>query len=459
MNEPVVPPRGRRLLVVGDDEDLGRSVAEHAESWGNVVQQLHRPDNESLRQHLRDAVDGVAVVSRDDIVALRYTLLVEHLAPGVRLVVTIFDHTVASEISRAVPNCTVLGMTDAIVPTLLGACVAPELASLRRVDDRLVAVQHAPNGLRVHWHQRWPRSWKARVGKALGQFRPMDGSSQAMLTGLTGLLLVAVLDTALGVLVLHEHWSDAAWHAVRTLTTVGSAPAAEHAPDWYKALSAISMLAVLGLAAMFTAGLVDRLTSRRFTALVGSRAVPRRNHVVVVGLGQVGLRLCSELQALGIGVVAVERDYYAPCLPLARALGIPVVVGRGGDRFLLRRLLLPKARAIAAVSSDGLENIAVAVAARAIAPHQRIVLRAGGDDVTTESRSLFRIGAVCDVTRITGPFVAARLLEVDLLSVFAVEDRTCALFADGQVQDLAHWAVHEDVRPNDEKYPRASVLD
>ncbi|GAA2806235.1 NAD-binding protein [Saccharopolyspora taberi] len=443
MNEPPAPPTGRRLLVVGDDEDLGLSVAEHAQRWGNAALRLHRPDDEALRDHLREPVDGVAVVSRDDIVALRYTLLVEHLAPGVRLVVTIFDHTVASEITRAVPNCTVLGMTDAIVPTLLGACVAPELASLRRVGDQLVAVRHSPAGPRVDWHHRRPRSWKARAGKALGQLRPVDGSSRAMLIGFAGLLLVAALDTALGVLVLHEHWPDAAWHAARTLTTVGSAPAAEHAPDWYKVLSAVSMLAVLAFAAMFTAGLVDRLTSRRLTALVGSRAVPRRDHVVVVGLGQVGLRLCCELQALGIGVVAVERDHHAPCLPLARALGVPVVVGRGGDRFLLRRLSLPKARALAAVSSDGLENIAVAVSARAIAPHQRIVLRAGGDDVTNESRSLFRIGAVCDVTRITGPFVAARLLDVDLLSVFAIEDRTCALFADGLVHDLAQWAVHD----------------
>src|SRR5437763_4001328 len=93
---PIVPPAGRRLLVVGDDADLSQAVADHAEQWGSTVQRLHRPDDEELRQGLAEAVDGVAVVSRDDIVALRYTLLVEHLAPRVRLVVTIFDHTVAA---------------------------------------------------------------------------------------------------------------------------------------------------------------------------------------------------------------------------------------------------------------------------------------------------------------------------------------------------------------------------
>ncbi|MEV0702428.1 hypothetical protein AB0I53_31545 [Saccharopolyspora sp. NPDC050389] len=136
----VVPPTGRTLLVIGDDEDLGQSVADHAQRWGNHVDRLHRPDDDELRRRLPASVDGVAVVSRNDIVALRYALLVEHLAPGVRLVVTIFDRTVADELTRTVPNCTVLGMTDAIVPALLGTCVSPDLASLQRSGDQLLVV-------------------------------------------------------------------------------------------------------------------------------------------------------------------------------------------------------------------------------------------------------------------------------------------------------------------------------
>jgi hypothetical protein len=439
--QQVVPPTGRTLLVIGDDEDLGKSVADHAQRWGNHVDRLHRPDDDELRRRLPDSVDGVAVVSRDDIVALRYALLVEHLAPGVRLVVTIFDRTAADELTRTVPNCTVLGMTDAIVPALLGSCVSPTLASIQRSGQNLLAVEHTTDTARVRRTPHRPAPWKRRFGMLLSQFRPVENSSRAMLTGFAGLLFVLVLDSMLAWAVLHEHWPDAIWHAARTLTTVGSSPAAEHAPAWYKLLSATSMLAVLALAAMFTAGFVDRLMSRRLTGIVGALAVPRRNHVVVVGLGQVALRLCCELQAIGLHVVAVERDRHAPCLPLARELGIPVVLGRGGDRFLLQRLCLSKARALAAVSSDGLENIAVSVTARAVAPQLRIVLRAGGDEVTTESQSLFRIGAVCDVTRIAGPFVAARLLGLEPLSVFSLRDRTCALFDRDLVVDLTQWAI------------------
>ena len=68
------------------------------------------------------------------------------------------------------------------------------------------------------------------------------------------------------------------------------------------------MLLTLGFAAVLTAGLVNRLLDRRLTGIVGPSAVPRRDHVVVVGLGQVGLRLCLLLRDLGVPVVAIERD-------------------------------------------------------------------------------------------------------------------------------------------------------
>ena len=123
------------------------------------------------------------------------------------------------------------------------------------------------------------------------------------------------------------------------------------------------MLLALGFTAIFTAGVVDRLIDRRLTTIVGKRAVPRRDHVVVVGLGQVGLRLCLLLQDLGIRVLAVEVNADNHHVNRAKEYGIPVVLGRGGSRFLLRRLCLPRARALAAVTSDEVENISIVVAA------------------------------------------------------------------------------------------------
>jgi threonine dehydrogenase-like Zn-dependent dehydrogenase len=73
-----------------------------------------------------------------------------------------------------------------------------------------------------------------------------------------------------------------------------------------------------------------------FVGLIGLLVV-RRGHVIVVGLGQVGLRLCQELRALGIPVVGVKRDVHAPNLRLAQALRNPVVLGHADDRAVLSR--------------------------------------------------------------------------------------------------------------------------
>lgn len=430
-----------RLLLIGDGS-LTDAVAGYTTAWGANSRRLRAPSPDELHDELRRCVDVVVIVSREDIRVLRYALLVEHVCPGIPLLVTLFDKTVAGEVVRSVPNCTVIGMTDALVPALLGPCIAEELASLsvtptgdhigvRRTPDGLHTVRPAPAEI--------VRKGAVRHG-IHAQFRPLERSNRALLAGLAGLLSLLVIDTLLGVFVLHEPVITAVWNASKTLTTVGPSTAAEHGPGWYQALSAFTLLCALGFTALFTAGLVDRATSGRFTGIVGARAVPRRGHVIVVGLGQVGIRLCLELQRLGVGVVAVERDVTAECVPLAKSLGIPVIFGRGRDRFLLQKLALPRARAIVAVSSDVLENIEVAVAARAIAPDQRIVLRSGGhEDVTAESQSLFRIATACDVNLIGGSFIAAAALGFAPLATFTDGSGVYVLLADGTVREARDW--------------------
>lgn len=434
--------RGGHLVLVGDDE-LTAAVAEYAADWGAAVTRLLSPTADELNDELSTQVDAVVVVSHDDIRALRYALLVEHARPGIRLLVTLFDKTVASEVVRSVPNCAVIGMTDALVPALLGPCIAEHLVALCRTGGGgYVGVNRTPAGLRAQplsrigvsaWRQAW--DW------IYAQFRPIEGNSRALLVGLLGLVSVFLLDTALAALVLGKPVVVSAWHSAMVLTTVDGG-AGGHEPTWLLLLSTFTLLCVLGFTALFTAGLIDRVTSVRFTGIVGGRAVPRRGHVIVVGLGQVGVRLCLELQRLGIGVVAVERDPTAPAVPLAKSLGIPVMFGRGGDRFLLRKLALHRARAIVAVSSNVLENIAVAVAARAVAPEQRIVLRAGGDeDVTTESQSLFRIGTACDVNHVGGSYIAATALNLRPRATFTLDHRTYVLHPGWEVHETDECAV------------------
>lgn len=98
---------------------------------------------------------------------------------------------------------------------------------------------------------------------------------------------------------------------------------------------------------------------------------------------------CTLLMALHIPVLGVERDRSAPFLSLARRLGIPVFIGDGTERRVLGKLQLSQCRALAAVGSDDLENIAVAVAAAVISPSKRVVLRAGEHEAISEGDANF----------------------------------------------------------------------
>ena len=60
--------------------------------------------------------------------------------------------------------------------------------------------------------------------------------------------------------------------------------------------------------------------------------------MIVIGLGQVGLRLCMLLRECGVLVVAVDADPDSETVGLARRLQIPVVIGRGANPAVLRRL-------------------------------------------------------------------------------------------------------------------------
>ncbi|WP_432069411.1 NAD-binding protein [Streptomyces sp. AA1529] len=444
-------------VVIGSD--AARRVCGSLRSAGHLVRHLRQPSDEELRPALDGEVAGVAVLFDDDVESLRYALAVEHVRPRVPLVVTVFDRTVAEQLARMVPNCRVTSSADVAAPVLLAACVQPDLLALRQTPDGPVGARWEQGAVRLAAY-RAPRSlrYRARLGKIRGQLRPHDGSSRIMLAGLAGLFGVLLADWTWAVTLHHRPPVEALLEAARTLATVG--PAAAHGSTAYLVFASVAMLVTIVLTAVFTAGMVDRLLAPRAIGMVGSRALPRAGHVVVVGLGQVGLRLCTGVQALGFGVIAVERDPAAPNLRLAKALGIPVVVADARDRFVLRKLRLHTAQAMAAVASDDLDNIAVAVAARAVDPELRVVVRAGDHEAIAETRSLFSIGIVRDLASLSAAYTTASLTGLRPQGVLAQDSR---LLVEGPSGSFSPWpytgrcAHHQDGVRSDDANSRGGV--
>lgn len=414
-------------LVVGEGT-LAEGVQQALRDAGQSVRWLRRPADRELRRALTDErTQAAVVIDRDDIAALRTALLVEYLRPGIRLVVTIFDRTVAEQLIRSIPNCNVVSMADASAGAIVGPCVDAGLVALHRTDDgALVGVHgadeaHARAGEQPHvapYTYDAPSAPLRAARRLRAQFRPPDRGSTLLLWSLIGLLGLVVLEAILAIATHHEPVVTALYEATKAIAAVGPSAFFEHGSTWQQAYGIASMALGVVLTAVFTAALVNRVLSRRLTGIFGTRTIPRSGHVVVVGLGQVGFRVCLELRALGLDVVAVEQDPRAPNVALARGLKVPVVIGRGGDRYVLERLSLGRARALAAVTSDELANIAISVSALAVQPGLRTVLRAGSNDVTRETAALFPIGVAQDLDRVAATALAATAIGHDLAHAF-----------------------------------------
>lgn len=416
-----------RRLVLGATGDARRTCAA-LDRLGDEVIHLDAPTDRELEVVLAQGIDGMAVLLHDDTAALRYCLAAEHLSPGLTMFVALFDRTTAQQLVKVAPNCRVMSPGDIALPALLAACVSDDKAAIVRTGHGSWTAYTGGDGRPTRFELARSLRLRSMLGRVLGQFRPHDAGSRIFMGGLLGLVALLVADTLVGVLVLQESLVLAFHAAARTIATAGPVLVDEAHPQ-YLWFSAIAMLVTIALAAMFTAGIVEHLLSGRLVGLAGRRVLPQRGHVIVVGMGQVGLRLAEELRSLGLAVVGVERDPRARNLPMARALGIPVHVGDASRRRVLQRVRVDRAMALCSVGSDELDNLAVSVTARAVSPELRVVIRAGNHDAIAETKSLFRIAKAIDVTGLTAAFVVQSLRASTPDAVLSDGDVTYAVLA------------------------------
>jgi Trk K+ transport system NAD-binding subunit len=365
------------VLVLGDAGGLGEALARRLEQGATAVQRAMALSDSQVSALLAEhRWSAVVVVTREDVLALRLTLLVEHLRPEVALWVTMFDRTIARELHHEMPAVHVISPAE-----LVAADVAQKLSA---AVGKPVA--------------------RGRTGMAL-----VDDALRLLVRAGAGIVAALVIEGTIGAIALHEGFVNALYFSTRAVATVAGTPGAERAAAWYKVVSVLDTLAALALVAVFTAALVRRVSRPRLTTLLGARAAPARHHVLLIGFGQVGFRLAQDLRRRGIAVLGVERDADAPCVRLARAAGIPVAIGRGDDRETLERVGIRRCAAVAAVTSDDLVNVAVGLAATDLAPGVPLVLRLGDGEVAAETDSLLHLGEICDAHKIAADTLLAGL--------------------------------------------------
>ena len=365
------------VLVFGDPDAFGDALVRKLELAGAeaTVMAAEQSDADLSAALGTAGWTAVAVLTHDDVLALRLTLLCAHTRPDLELWVTLFDRTIVHRLREIVPTVNVVATAE---------LVAAELG--RRCADALEA------------------------GARSGGVRVVDDALRLLVAAGAGLVTTLLAQTLASMVALHQGIVDALYFSTRSVATVADAPTSATAPAWFKLVSAGLTVIALVLVAIFTAALVRRLSRPRLTTLLGARRAPRHGHVLLVGFGQVGFRLAQELRGRGIPIIALERTADAPCVRLAIKAGIPVALGRGDDRMTLELLGVRRCAAVAAVTSDDLVNVAVGLAARDIRPSVPLVLRLGDGDVATETDSLLHLGSICDAHELSADALAAAIL-------------------------------------------------
>lgn len=245
------------------------------------------------------------------------------------------------------------------------------------------------------------------------------------------LALVALIAVSTVVLVLgyaHPGMSplDALYFTVEAVTTVGFGDYAfADQTLWLRLWVVFLMLAGVVTTAIPIAFVTDMLISRRLAETAGRRkASGAHAHVVLIGLGAVGVAVLEELRARDRDVVVVERDAGNRFLDRARAAGAPVVFGDATDPGILRAARVPHAAAVAVLTSDDVANVETALAVRETLADRwsdvPVVLRLYDRELTRTVADRFDFRFVRSVAELAAPWFVGGALGLAVLATFPV---------------------------------------
>jgi voltage-gated potassium channel Kch len=245
-------------------------------------------------------------------------------------------------------------------------------------------------------------------------------------------------------------WIDALYFASETITTVGYGDFSFAQQSTVLRLFAVAlMFGGVTVTAILVAFLADLLLSRRFvqTAAV-RRARHMRGHVVVVGLGSVGIRVVTDLTAAGYDVLVIEDDENNRFLSTAAELDVPVIFGDSTMRQTLESARVDQARGVAVVTDNDMENIETGIVLLEILGSDTkvpIVMRVQGRALGTAVNRRFGFENVRSIVDLAAPWFIGAAMGLQVLGTFWVGQRSfmvgAMLVAAGSELVDCEWSI------------------
>jgi Trk K+ transport system NAD-binding subunit len=324
-----------------------------------------------------------------------------------------------------------------IVPRSIGAAVRATLRSVGLIrpgiptspgDARADAVEHA-DAVDDEGAQRWNAATRA-IPALRSASRRLVGIVRAvpaqLLPGRVSRGVRVALVTMFGVIVVgaigyvvldggHGAWSSL---YVMLLTTVGEANPDDTLPVALQILQTVVTFTGVALIPVVSAAIVQASVP-----VVTRDHVAVRNHVVVVGLGNVGTRVLRTLHERGYPVVAIDHVDHPYGAQYVRERHIPFIVGDESRESTLRRANVAHAAALVVLTSDDVVNLEYALQGRELRPTLRVVLRLFDGDFADRVHDVFNVTISRSVSYLAASNFAAAMVGREVIGTIPIRRR------------------------------------
>jgi voltage-gated potassium channel len=146
-----------------------------------------------------------------------------------------------------------------------------------------------------------------------------------------------------------------------------------------------------------------------------------RNHIIVMGIGHVGLRVARNLVSMGFDVIGLERDLSPEHDAEMSRLGVPVLIGDGRSSDLLEKAHLRDAQALVVCTANDHTNLETIMRARDMNPKIRIVARMWDDQFANQLKRFFGVEAVMSASELSAPSFAGAAVGVEITQTLHID--------------------------------------
>ena len=245
---------------------------------------------------------------------------------------------------------------------------------------------------------------------------------------------------------------DALYFTIETIGTVGFGDFyfRDQRP-WLRVWAIGLMLVGATMATVFFALLTNVLISRTIAGSLGRRKVTGlADHVIVIGLGSIGIAVVEGLRDAGVDVVVIETDEENRFLASLAQRETPVIVADATLPETFDMVRLEHARAVAVMTSDDLVNIETGLAVRDLLADRwadvPVVLRLFDRRLARTVAASFDFRYVRSTAALAAPWFVGAALGLDVLGTFYVGDQpilVASLTVDvgSHLDGLAMWEI------------------